>query len=90
MNLLSSRIIDYYESLNSLLVAVNTHAASQDYAVVKKRIKNSKKGVLRKVVLMCDRSYIFIKNTEYEKRNKVSRECECPFDAVVTLIENKD
>jgi hypothetical protein len=45
-----------YLSLEDLIVAVNRHVESQDYAVVKQRIKkNLKTDQVVKIYLRCDR-----------------------------------
>lgn len=54
MELLPLELEDTYPSLNDMNQAINFFASSQGYAVVKRRTKTSKKGVLRKAVLMCD------------------------------------
>ncbi len=56
MDLQLPNLSDNYASLDVLLQAVNTFASSQSYAVVKRRTKVSKKGILRKAVLICDRN----------------------------------
>ena len=63
MDLQPPDLSENYASLDALLQAVNTFASSQGYAVVKRRTKVSKKGVLRKAVLMCDR------NEEYHTKS---------------------
>ncbi len=70
--------------LEELLSAVNVYASTQGYAVVKRRTKKSKKGVLRKAVIMCDRSKVHMDEGRF-KRDTSSRKCDCPFDAVATL-----
>jgi len=42
-------------SIELLIKSVNEHAGPQGYAVRKKRSKKSKKGVIMKVWLCCDR-----------------------------------
>ena len=54
MDLQPPNFPDKYAYLDNLIQAMNTFASSQSYAVVKKRTKQSKKGVLRKAVIMCD------------------------------------
>ena len=45
-----------HATLKELISTVNVFAAKQGDAVVKRQTKKSKKGVLRKAVLMCNRS----------------------------------
>ncbi len=54
MSLLSSNLFDLYSTLDDFISAVNEFAGSQEYVVVKKRIKINKKEVLRKTILRCD------------------------------------
>jgi hypothetical protein len=56
MNLRSSLTDAMYLSLEDLIVTVNTYVESQDYAVVKQRIKkNLKIDQMIKIYLRCDR-----------------------------------
>jgi hypothetical protein len=88
MELLSSSFSHTFVTLDELVSAVNEFADDQEYAVVKKRIKNSKKEVLRKVVLRCDKDEN-LKPQGFEKRETSIRACECSFEAVTTL-ESED
>ena len=54
MDLQPPDLSDKYASIDNLIQAINTFASLQGYVVVKRRTKVSKKGVLRKAVLMCD------------------------------------
>lgn len=47
-----------YAILEELILAVNVFAAIQGYAIIKRRTKKSKKGVLQKAVLICNRSKV--------------------------------
>lgn len=49
-----------YATLEELISVVNVFAVIQGYAVVKRRTKKSKKGVLQKAVLICDRSKVHV------------------------------
>ncbi len=55
MSLLSPNLLDLYPTLDDLITAINEFADSQEYVVVKKRIKINKKIVLRKAILRCDK-----------------------------------
>ena len=84
MDLQPPNFPDKYASLDNLIQAINTFASSQGYAVVKRRTKVSKKGVLRKGVLMCNQSKEY--HTEsWSKRETASRKTGCPFDALAVL-----
>jgi hypothetical protein len=84
MKLLSSNIFEFYFSLYDLMTAINEFADDQDYAIVKKRIKISKKKILRKAMLRCDKK----RNDDsqrFEKRQTFRRSIECSFKIVTTL-----
>jgi hypothetical protein len=84
MKLLSLDIVDFYSTLDELIVTINQHASKQKYAVIKKRMKKSKKEILRKAVLRCDKDKI-AKSQEFNKRETSTRLCECSFETIVTL-----
>lgn len=56
-------LLDKYIFFNNLLQAINGFAFSQDYTIVKRKMKMSKKRVLKKAVLICDQS------KEYHSKN---------------------
>ena len=58
MELLPPQLEDGYPSLDDIMQATNSFASLQGYAIVKRRTKTSKKGIVHKAVLMCDRSKI--------------------------------
>jgi hypothetical protein len=86
MKLLSSDIVvmNSYFNLNNLVCAVNEFADSQEYAITKKRTKVSKKKILRKAVLKCDKRKEN-KLKEFNKRETSTRQCDCSFEAVAIL-----
>jgi hypothetical protein len=88
MKLKSSDISDHFTSLNLLLVTVNEFAGDQGYDVIKRRTKTSKKKVLRKASLRCDKERDF-KSQKFERRDTVIRSSECSFDVIVTLNEEE-
>ena len=51
MTLSSPNLTDYYASLEDILLAINNHADAERYAVVERRTKVSKTGVIRKANL---------------------------------------
>lgn len=67
-----------------MIEAINTFASLQGYAIVKRRTKVSKKGVLRKVILIYDRSKKHIIEN-WCKRDTSTQKTDCPFDAVALL-----
>ncbi len=75
---------DNYTSLDALLQVVNTFTSSQDYAVVKRKTKMSKKGILRKAVLMCDWSKEYYTKS-WNKRETATQETDCSFDVLAIL-----
>ncbi len=76
-----------YATLEELISAVNVFAATQGYAVVKKRTKKSKKDLLRKAVLMCDGSKAHVDEGRFA-RDIISCKCDWPFDTVVLTDNN--
>ena len=67
--------------------AFNDHVDSQEYAMIKTRIKESKKEILRKCVFRCDRNKK-ANNDEIDKLFHVSSKLiDCLFSAV-TLLQN--
>ncbi len=87
MELQPSNLLNrFYPSLDELIIALNAFASLQGYAIVKRRTKTSKKGVLRKAVLMCDRGKEHIDKSR-GKRDTSSRKTNCPFDMIAVLEE---
>jgi hypothetical protein len=54
MKFLSSNFFHTFFTLTNLMTVVNKFVEDQEYFVVKKRTKNNKKDVFRKVVFRCD------------------------------------
>jgi hypothetical protein len=88
VKLLFSDLSDHYLILNALLLVINIFVESQEYEVVKKRIKKRSKKVLRKAMLRCDKDRDS-KTQEFETRETSIRSIECSFDLVITLKEEK-
>ncbi len=76
-----------YISLDLLVDAVNKHAKDQGYAVTRKRSKPSKKGVLMKGWIRCDRGGE-AKQEGYGHRNTSSKRVDCPFECIAKLQFN--
>jgi CRISPR/Cas system-associated exonuclease Cas4 (RecB family) len=81
-----------YESVEDALEALNTFAAAEGYAIVKRRSILSKRGVIRRVDLKCDKGgevkpYV---STVPEERQRISssRLTNCPFS--MSLYLEKD
>jgi hypothetical protein len=70
-----------YLSLEILIIAVNNHAESQDYAVVKQRIKkNLKIDQVIKIYLRCDREEKSkLKFHEQKRKHSFTRLVKCSF-----------
>ena len=78
-----------YGTLSELFTAFNEHAGPQEYAVVKARTKESKKGVLRKCVFRCDREETFKNSEDIDKRiHASSRLIDCSYSAIVLLKDD--
>ena len=74
-----------YDSLFELFHTFNAHVESQEYAVIKARIKKSKKDVIRKCVFRYNREKKF-KNSDTDKRIHTSfRLIDCLYNAIVIL-----
>ena len=78
-----------YTTLSELIDAINEHVGAEEYAVVKVRTKTSKKEVVRKCVLKCDRESEPKDNHATEKRFDSSRLIDCQFAAIALLIEDE-
>ena len=78
-----------YTTLSELIDAVNEHAGAEGYAVVKVRTKTSKKEVVRKCVLKCDREDDSKDNHATDKRFDSSRLIDCQFAATALLIDDE-
>lgn len=76
-----------YPSLDVLIEAINKHAATEGYAVVKGRSKRSKKGVMMKSFVKCD-AYGEAKFIGNGLRNTSSRKKDCQFTVVAKLEDN--
>ncbi len=81
MNLRSSLTDAMYFSLEALILTVNTHVESQDYAVVKQRIKkNLKIDQMIKIYLRCDREEKSkLKSHEQKRKHSFTRLMKCSF-----------
>ena len=76
----------FYLSLDELVKALNIFVSFQGYAIMKRRTKVSKKGVLRKAVLIFDRGKEHI-DENGGKKDTTSQKTNCPFDAIAILEE---
>lgn len=73
MELQSLDLLDWlYLSLNNLVKTLNTFASFQEYTIIKKHTKVSKKWVLCKLVLIYDRSKKHI-NEKRDRRDTTSQ-----------------
>ncbi len=85
MNLRFLFIDAMYLTLEDLIVTINNHVESQDYAIVKQRIKkNFKINQVVKTYLRCDREEKS-KNKSHEQKRKhsVTRLVKCSFSCFV-------
>jgi len=90
MQLLPSRAGLYeYTSIDLVIRDINKHAKDQGYAVTRKRSKRSKKGVLMKTWIRCDRG-----GEEDAKghghRITSSKRVDCPFECIAKLQFNQE
>ncbi len=84
MDLQPPDLPDTYSFLDSLIKAINTFVSLQGYTLVKRRTKVSKKGVLRKAILIYDRSKEHI-TENWCKKDTAIQKTDCLFDAVALL-----
>lgn len=84
MDLQPFNLPNKYIFFDNLLQAINGFVSLQGYAIVKRRIKVSKKRVLRKPVLIYDWNKEYY--SEYQsKRETSSQKTDCFFDALAIL-----
>jgi len=67
------------DSLDSLVLEAQAYAKQHGYAVVKKRLKASKRKEVRKAWLRCDRGLKIRTITSNKRIHGTSRTNECPF-----------
>ncbi len=80
-----------FDDLKDLLLYLNQHADSEDYAIVLKRTKKSKLEIISKTWIICDRDRKYHHSTDQNRRHEDSRHIECSFSIVVKLDdENAD
>jgi hypothetical protein len=70
--------------LDDFVRAVNEFFDFQEYAIIKKRTKFSKKKILRKTILKCDKERND-KLQKYEKRIISTHQCDYLFETVAIL-----
>lgn len=66
---------------------MNISVATQGYAAVKKRTKKNKNSVLRKVVLIYNRSKLYINKRRFRKDTTLYK-YDCLFDMVILTKNN--
>ncbi len=69
----------FFESLKTLILRVNEHAESREYAITLLRTKKSKLEIIRKAWIICDRDKKITESREQERRHYTSRQIECFF-----------
>ncbi len=80
-----------FDDLKDLILYLNQHADSEDYAIVLKRTKKSKLEIISKTWIICDRDRKFHESTNQNRRHEDSKHIECFFFIVVKLDdENAD
>jgi hypothetical protein len=90
MSLLSSADEQIFESLKNLMLRVNEHAVSKDYAVILLRTKKFKLEVKRKVWIICDRDERLRESRKEERRHITSRCIECLFSLTAKRMNDSD
>jgi hypothetical protein len=90
ISLISSEEKQSFETLKDLILRVNEHVESRDYAVVLSRIKKFKLQVTRKVWLICDRESK-IRESQDQKRHHInSKVVKCSFFLIVKRDNESD
>ncbi len=92
-NLISLALFEdeqFFESLKNLILKINEHAESRDYAIVMSRIKKFKLSIRRKTWLVCDRDRKSNESRDQNRRHIASRRIQCSFFVVVIREENSD
>ena len=78
-----------YTSLDLLTKKINNHAKTQGYAVIRKRSKQSKLGILMEAFFRCDRGGQW-EDEGHGHRLTKSRRNECPFECIAKLDGNEE
>ncbi len=80
-----------FDDLKDLLLYLNQHADSEDYAIILKRTKKSKLKIISKTWIICDRDRKYHHFTNQNRRHEDNKHIECLFSIVVKLDdENVD
>ena len=80
-------LLNEYTSITTIIQDINKHAKEQGYAVIKRRSKQSKKGVNMKYRINCDRQGV-PKQEGHEHKKTISKRGECPFYCIAKLQNN--
>jgi hypothetical protein len=80
----------FFKTLKDLILRVNKHVKSRDYAFVLSRIKKFKLQVTRKVWLICDRESKIRKSQNQKRRHINSRIVKCSFFLIVKRDNESD
>ncbi len=89
MGLASPPVEEFYANHQKLITAINEFAGPHGYDVILRRSKVSKKGILRKIVLKCDRGGKSGNIVGQKRLHIDSKLDECFFDAQTKRIEEK-
>ncbi len=85
MQLISFFEESIFESLKNLIKFVNTHADSQNYAIVIARFKISKIDIKRKVFLRCDREEKFLNSLDRKRQHTDTWLIQCSYNIIAKL-----
>ena len=92
MPLTSPSLPAYYPSIADAIRELNSFAATEGYAIVKRRT-NAYKGVIKRVDLKCDKGckprHSYLDNDDERQRNKSTRLTDCPFSVQLYLDDNR-
>ena len=68
-----------------LITKIQAHARQEGYAVVKRRSKKSKKGILMKIGLRCELGDKIQDNHGQQRIHSISKIKDCSFSAYIKL-----
>jgi hypothetical protein len=92
MPLTSPSLPAYYISIADTIRELNSFAATEGYAIIKRRT-NTYKGVIKRVDLKYDKGYkirhSYLDNNNKRQRKKNTRLTDCPFSIQLYLDDNR-
>jgi hypothetical protein len=78
-----------FDNLKNLLLYINQHVNSEDYAIVLKRTKKFKLQVTCKTWIICDRDKKFHERAEEHRRHDSNKHIKC-FFFIIAKLDNEN